>query len=50
MMEQKLDAYAEGAGGDDSGFADVELAQGVLTVTMPKKKGVFVINKQSPNR
>ena len=51
MMEQKLDAYVDVSGGDDEvDVADVELSQGVLTVTMPQKKGVFVVNKQSPNR
>ena len=50
MMEQKLDAYVDVSGGDEVEVADVELSQGVLTVTMPQKKGVFVVNKQSPNR
>lgn len=50
MMEQKLDAYVDVSGGDGVEVADVELSQGVLTVIMPQKKGVFVVNKQSPNR
>ena len=53
-LQVSLEEYAEDAmsaedwGGGES--IDVELSQGVLTLDLGGRRGVFVINKQAPNR
>lgn len=35
---------------DEEGLLDVELSEGVLTISFPEEDGEFVINKHGPSR
>ena len=48
-VEELFEDHFEGGGADDSEVPEVNVASGVLTLSMPPH-GTWVLNKQTPNR